>query len=294
MIGITWVWNFFIFHSKNIWNDSVAAWNSDKVFGLFKLPYAPNTIPIQDMFVLSIEIALILLIISIVWFWLGSMKQTVIAINKKTAKLTESHPIYALVYDVCKQSHHMKMPMVYIAANEERNAFALSKPFRSAIILNEGILAIPERELAWVIAHELGHIYYGDADSSALWISIRQVERFALKIRYYFLNLTYPILLKLPFMKIFSTPIYGILSMLIWITDLASKCSQYTFKILDSYAQRKMEYRADTFASKIINVQYGLNVLFRLDGCIEGNFDVFATHPPMKKRIQRLKNQFSC
>jgi len=287
MVGMA---NAFIFYAGSMWNDLVGNWNGDATFGgVLHLPYLPKHVDLIPYLMWSFEIAAFLLSLAILWFWLGSIRQSVRCMNVNAVKLNKEHPIYQLVKMVCDNAKGVRMPAVYLSPDQAMNAFALSKPFRSAIILNQGILSIPKPELAWVIAHELGHIRHGDADSSTLWLSIRQVERLANYARYLFIRMAYPLILRVPLFLLIAAPIRWLLSGLIYATDKAAKASQFIFLFIDRYAQREMEYRADAYACRVIKVKFGLDALYTLGGYIEGNYDAFASHPPVAKRMERLE-----
>jgi len=282
------LWGVTFTYVGPMWNDLVSSWNSDDLFGQVMIPYmtaAPSWI---EGFKLSGIIALVMLSTAIAVFWFEPISKSVKTVGK-CDRVDKEHPLYELVAEVCQKAAMKSVPRVYLMSSDQKNAFAISKPFRSVVIISQPLLTIDRDELAWIIAHELGHIYHGDSDSSALWISIMRIERVALHIRYWFLRLTYPVLMRVPPLRLFSTPIVLFLNLTVYASDFAIKATHKLFRILDSYAQRQMEYRADWYATQVIPACYGMSVLYDLGGMVEPSFDVFASHPPMEKRIERIK-----
>jgi len=282
------LWGVTFTYVGPMWNDLVATWNSDALFGQIKIPYMTSAPEWIKAFKISGIIALVMLSAAIAVFWFEPISKSVRAVGK-CEKVSKEHPLYELVAEVCKGAGFKSVPSVYLMSSDQKNAFAISKPFRSVVIISQPLLTIDRNELAWIIAHELGHIHYGDSESSALWIAIIRIERAALHMRYWFLRLTYPVLMRIPPLRLFSTPIALFLNLTVYTSDFAIKVTHKIFRVLDSYAQRQMEYRADWYATQIIPACYGMSVLYDLGGMVEPSFDVFASHPPMEKRIERLK-----
>jgi len=282
------LWGVTFTYAGPMWNDLASTWNSDALFGQVYMPYMASAPDWLEGFKVSVTVALVMLSMAICLFWLEPIKESVRAIGQ-CEKVSKEHPLYELVAEVCALAGIKAVPSVYLMASEQKNAFAISKPFRSVVIISQPLLNLERNELAWVIAHELGHIHYGDSDSSALWIAIMRVERLALHIRYWFLRLTYPVLMRIPPLRILSTPIAWFLNLTVYTSDMAIKVTHTFFRMFDSYAQRHMEYRADRYATQIIPACYGMSALYELGGMVEPAFDVFASHPPMNKRIEKIQ-----
>ena len=71
--------------------------------------------------------------------------------------------LYAMVQDLAMRAE-LPMPKVYIIPEEAPNAFATGRNPRNGVVaVTEGLLRILDRrEVAGVIAHELGHIKHRD------------------------------------------------------------------------------------------------------------------------------------
>ena len=286
MIILTW--DAMFNYAGPMWNDLVVTWNYDELFGRIQFPYITPAPSWTDAFKLSSLVAITMLSLAILMFWLEPIKRALIPMGK-CERVGKEQPLYQFVVDICDKAGVKSTPNIYVMDSPQKNAFAVSKPFRSVIVVSQPLLSIENNELAWVIAHELGHIHYGDSKSSALWMSIIRVERLALHLRYLFLRITYPILMRIPPLRLLSTPILWMLNITVYMSDLTSSMTHKLFRILDSYAQRQMEYRADQYASQIVPIHHGISILQKLGGMVEPTFDIFATHPPMQKRIERLQ-----
>lgn len=244
-----------------------------------------------------------------VWFMIAYFAQT--AIIRLT---TRSHPlnrkdnmrVYNLTENLCI-STGMQMPKLYVIDSTVLNAFASGIDQKSyAVTLTTGIIeTLDDRELEGVIAHELAHIR--NKDVRLLIISIIFVGIFAFLVE-----------------VLFRTLLHGNRSkkdnkgggMLILIALLVAVVI-YFFSILFKFAlSRNREYLADAGAVEMtkngpalasalrkISGNHDLEVsgddikqLFIENGPKEGKgffsglSGLFATHPPIEKRIAILEH----
>jgi heat shock protein HtpX len=244
-----------------------------------------------------------------VWFMIAYFAQT--AIIRLT---TRSHPlnrkdnmrVYNLTENLC-MSTGMQMPKLYVIDSPVLNAFASGIDQKSyAVTLTTGIIeTLDDRELEGVIAHELAHIK--NRDVRLLIISIIFVGIFAFLVE-----------------VLFRALLHGNRSkkdnkgggMLILIALLVAVVI-YFFSILFKFAlSRKREYLADAGAVEMtkngpalasalrkISGNHDLDVsgddikqLFIENGPKEGKgffsglSGLFATHPPIEKRIAILEH----
>jgi len=290
-VGIE-LWNNFVLFTGSSVNEMIDTWNNHDVFSsMAHIGYLHGNIQLEPCLVLSLEVAGCLLFFSILWVCFGSLHQSILSIEAEVTEIPQEHPLYILVKDVCVHAGHHRMPKVYISASNTLNAFALSKPFKSAIVVNYRLLDVPQKELAWVVAHELGHIHYGDAYSSNLWASTAIVENMSLYIRYYVMRIIYPILLRFPYLWVIGLPIIWMLELFTYLSDKISWCSQRLLAVIDCYAQRRMEYRADEYASHLIGGVHGIRILSHIGSGTntKKRFHLFDTHPRISKRIKRLE-----
>jgi heat shock protein HtpX len=245
-----------------------------------------------------------------IWFliaWAGHAAFIRLATGAKPLERKENKRIYNLVENLCI-SRGMKMPKVNLIEDDSLNAFASGIDEKSyTITLSRGIInKLNDEELEGVIAHELSHIR--NRDVRVLIISIIFVGIFAFLAEMAFRSLH--------FAGRGKKEKGGGAIMLIAIVVTAVA---YLISILLRFGiSRKREYLADAGAADMTKKPYALASALRKiagDPYIEAveNRDVaqlfidnptpsthksaswdnlFATHPPIQKRIELLE-QFS-
>lgn len=197
----------------------------------------------------------------------------------------------------------LPMPEVYILQNDQINAFAAgTSPENAAICVTTGALnQLSRDELQGVIGHEFGHIYNHDMKLS--------MKLAAMLMGFYFI-------FYLAF-KIFRFNSYtrdgrfggGILIALVLL--IGGALSYFAGKILSSMVSREREYLADASSVQFTRNPEGLIGALRkiqkeadrtempMTGLAFSHlyFDhysftnVFATHPPIEKRIAALEGK---
>lgn len=183
-------------------------------------------------------------------------------------------------------------PVVWLVNASNPIAFATSMSFgRSAIVLSTGICnALSPEALRFVIAHELGHIHYRDTDSSSMWVAAVRSLNVFMTLRYYLLMAAHNLFRALPGFRFLLT---GPIRLIHWLLALSAKVGlsigRFSFKLTDRWVSRHMEYRADAFAADVTDPAWGVLALTQLQGDGEPLFNgLFATHPPISSRIERL------
>jgi heat shock protein HtpX len=141
------VWLFFF--AINIYlNDEIVSFNIDTVHSgfLYSVPYV--TIGVVIWFLIA-------------WFSHSSMIQR--ATGSKPLERKENKRVYNLTENLCI-SRGMKMPKIYIIEDDSLNAFASGLSDKTfAVSLSRGIInKLEDDELEAVIAHELTHIINRD------------------------------------------------------------------------------------------------------------------------------------
>ncbi len=244
-----------------------------------------------------------------IWFliaWAGHSAFIRMATGSKTLERTENKRVYNLLENLCI-SQGMTMPKLYIIEDESLNAFASGiNPSSYSISLSRGIIdKLTDEELEGVMAHELTHIR--NRDVRLLIISIIFVGVFSFLAEMAFRSLR------------FGGRKSGkddkgtgaVILIAIAITAVA-----YLISILLRFGiSRRREYLADAGAAEITKKPYALAAALRKisgDPLIEAveNRDVaqlfidnpkpsahrsaswdnmFATHPPIEKRIALLE-----
>lgn len=91
-------------------------------------------------------------------FW-NSDKMVLRMQNAKPVSEHDAPELFALVRALAERAN-LPMPAVYIIGSDQPNAFATGRdPHHAAVAVSSGLLdSLNQRELAGVIAHELGHI----------------------------------------------------------------------------------------------------------------------------------------
>ena len=145
LLGLVWLFFFAI----NIYlNDEIVSFNIDTVHSgfLYSVPYV--TIGVVIWFLIA-------------WFSHSSMIQR--ATGSKPLERKENKRVYNLTENLCI-SRGMKMPKIFIIEDDSLNAFASGLSDKTfAVSLSRGIInKLEDDELEAVIAHELTHIINRD------------------------------------------------------------------------------------------------------------------------------------
>ena len=145
LLGLVWLFFFAI----NIYlNDEIVSFNIDTVHSgfLYSVPYV--TIGVVIWFLIA-------------WFSHSSMIQR--ATGSKPLERKENKRVYNLTENLCI-SRGMKMPKIYIIEDDSLNAFASGLSDKTfAVSLSRGIInKLEDDELEAVISHELTHIINRD------------------------------------------------------------------------------------------------------------------------------------
>ncbi len=238
-----------------------------------------------------------------IWFfiaWLGHSAFIRMATGSKPLERTENKRVYNLVENLCIQQG-MTMPAVYVIEDDSLNAFASginAKTF--SVSLSRGIInKLEDDELEGVIAHELTHIR--NKDTRLLIVSIIFVGIFSFLAEMALRSLR------------FSGGRKKDGGYIVLIAIAVTAICYFISLFLRFGISRSREYLADAGAAEWTKKPYALaNALKKVDEdpLIEAvkRSDVaqlfienpqtekksffsglFATHPPIKKRIELLE-----
>lgn len=247
----------------------------------------------------------------LIWFLIAYFANTSI-INSATGSVPlnrqDNKRVYNLVENLC-MSQGMKMPKINVINDDSLNAFASGIDERTyTVTLTRGIInKLDDQELEAVIAHELSHIR--NHDVRLLIISIVFVGIFAMVAQ---------VAMRSVYYSSFSgrkndkngTALLIILVMLVAAIG-------YFFSILMRFAiSRKREYLADAGAAEMTKNPLALASALRkisadpdieavkrddvaqlfiqhpgkqAESALSGLSGLFATHPPIERRIQILE-----
>ncbi|MDR2628363.1 MAG: M48 family metallopeptidase [Dysgonamonadaceae bacterium] len=257
------------------------------------------------------EVAPWVLGIVLVWFLIAYFANTHIIVRATHSKPLErknNGRVYNLVENLC-MSQGMPMPKINIIADRSLNAFASGINRRTyTVTLTEGIInRLDDRELESVIAHELSHIR--NHDVRLLITSIVFVGIFAMLA-----ELSFRMLLYAPRNRDKKGGGGGVI--VVFLLAIAVGLLGYFFSSLMRFAiSRKREYLADAGAAEMtknpaalasalrkISADPGLEAVTRNDVAqlfiehprakARGKSlfgSLFATHPPIEKRIELLE-----
>ena len=284
LLGLTWI--FCV----------VAFWNSD--------PEGYYYVTSGDAFR---SYAPMVLIATAIWFLIAYAFNTAMissATNSKPLERRENKRIYNLVENLC-MANGMTMPKVNVIEDRSLNAFASGINNKSyTVTLSRGIIdKLDDAELEGVIAHELTHIR--NRDVRLLIVSIIFVGIFTFIAQFAMRNFLYA-----PRRSSSKNDKSGAVILII-VAVLAA--IGYFFSLLLRFAiSRKREYMADAGAAEMTKNPHALaSALRKISGdpkiesvtrediaqmfiehplTKKGGFsELFATHPPIKKRIEILE-----
>lgn len=258
------------------------------VFLGFSVPYAPN----PSSFLLSLSftsLALTLLVLIVHLFSPLALMVKSLLRDQPYYRVDSTNQIYNLVEAVSTQEN-VKTPKVYVYSSGIPGAFCLSGAFSSAIIVSDSLCnTLNIGELSWVIAHEISHITHKDSLVNAFWISINRVLKLAKSGQIFFTDSVSKFLFTMhtPEIVVHLITIPFILIFFVgrWIEIL----SRFVFILIDRVFSRWTEYRCDREASLITPANYGVSALSKLMSGVEPGFDLFASHPATRDRINHIK-----
>ncbi|RLD14141.1 MAG: protease HtpX [Caldiserica bacterium] len=209
--------------------------------------------------------------------------------------------IYSIVRDVSRKAG-IKMPDVYLIEEKSPNAFATGRgPEKSAVALTTGIIEILNRdEFEGVIGHEISHIKNRDTlistiaatlagaimmlASIARWLAFfggfsRDDEDRPNLIVFLIIAILAPIAAMLIQMAISRQREYMADEGSAKITGKPLSLAKALSKLHESLKYRRMQVNHATAHLFIVNP-------------LRGDFisNLFSTHPPVEKRIERLKS----
>lgn len=210
--------------------------------------------------------------------------------------------LHRIVEDVAKLAG-MPKPRVYIVENESPNAFATGRnPDHAVVAATTGIMRIlNERELRAVIGHEMGHVRNRDILTSSIAATIAGAISYLGMLAFWFGGMFggndrnrggNPLIALM--IVIFAPIAAGILQMALSRTreyQADASGAEYTHdpealasalsKLQMGVSVRPMAQNAGTQATSSLYIVHPFSA--------EGIGNLFSTHPPIEKRIERLQ-----
>lgn len=197
---------------------------------------------------------------------------------------------YAIIRQLSKRAELPNVPKLYYVASSTLNAFAVGSRSAAAIAVTDGLLrTLSVRELAGVLAHEVGHIRNND-----LWIMnlADTMARVTGWLSYFGMFL---LILNMPLMMSGSAVVP-------WVLVLMLVFAPTFMSLLQLALSRAREFDADLSAAELSGDPLGLaSALEKLER-YQGRFweeiwfpgrripepSLLRTHPPTEERVRRL------
>ncbi|MBX9771781.1 MAG: zinc metalloprotease HtpX [Candidatus Obscuribacterales bacterium] len=216
----------------------------------------------------------------------------------QSVERSEAPELYEIVEDLAQRAQ-IPVPRIYVIPTESPNAFATGRdPYHSAIAVTEGIMRIMnKRELAAVLAHELGHVRNRDVLITTMAAVMASVVTMIAHFGFYLGG-------NRDDRNGSGNPLFSLL--LVILAPIAAS-------LINLAISRSREYQADKTGAEITDDPEALaNALAKLDkGSQQVPFtnvnpalsslyivkpnpqswfvNMFSTHPPIADRIKRLE-----
>jgi heat shock protein HtpX len=209
--------------------------------------------------------------------------------------------LFAIVRKLCSAAG-LPMPKIYIIPSDSPNAFATGRnPEHAAVAVTSGILRLLSREeLEGVIAHEVSHISNGDMVTMTLLQGvINAIVMFLARV------IAFAVTSRRDGDRD-SSPLMRYV-----ITVILEIALSFLGMIVLAWFSRFREFKADEGGAKLAGKEKMIAALERLKRTIEradltqvesvkafkissksSFFHLFATHPPLEDRINRLKELY--
>ncbi len=257
--------------------------------GGYLIPLPPSTSSVIETSLLFIGFLMagLLVIHSVI-----SMKKRIWnASGFRASRLPSDHFANTVVSSLRDESKGPRSA-VWVIPVDGVKAFALSGPvFGHAIVISQGIIStLPKDMIAWIIAHEYGHIRHGDTRGSSFWILAMRSVYLLDRTRIFLMNILLNLVRIMPILRAFTLPVFFLFRILVLISRFSIYVGKMVFLVFDRWASRKMEFAADEYAALTIGPDIGASLFEGMTGDIEPLFNgIFATHPPLSLRAVRLR-----
>jgi heat shock protein HtpX len=198
--------------------------------------------------------------------------------------------LYAILAELGRRAGLARIPRLYYLPSRMINAFATGRRDDAAIVLSHGLLSqLERREVAGVLAHELGHVVNGDIQVMAFADVVSRITGILALVGQLLLVLSVPALV----LGLDTPPMGAVLALLAGPTLSA---------LVQLALSRNREYEADRTAAELSGDPRGLaSALHKLERYQGGLWEqtvlpgrrlpdpsLLRTHPPTEERIARL------
>lgn len=201
--------------------------------------------------------------------------------------------VHDYVASLCRQ-HRVRPPRLWVAETPYLRAFVLSPPFRRAqLVVSRGVLSLPAPMVRWILAHEVAHLVYRDAERAHGWQRYLTGLAMANRLRTRLFRVLAWCAGGLPVVRHLLVRLLVLLDRLfarsLW---LGIRVGTLWYEGWARWASRRMEFRADAFAARQEGAEAGI-ALF--EGLADGDFEprpwraMWRTHPAPAERIRALR-----
>lgn len=273
---------------------------------LFGIGWAIGYLLNGDMYSGIITTAIVLVFYLPISYWTSSMQ--VLKMSGAKRLKYEDHPVLFDIVEELTIPARIPMPKIYVVYDKAPNAFATGvKPKKASVAVTTGLLNIVNREeLEGVIAHELGHIRNYDIRLMTVSVSLVSlivlIAEFGRRFMFFF-----------GYARRRSNNQLNMVLMLVALAFIIF--GPIAASAIRMAVSRNREYLADASAVEFTRNPEGLiRALAKISGAnidsrhakkeTEGMYIAnpfrkkrrkkksyfWSTHPPMEKRIERLKN----
>lgn len=207
----------------------------------------------------------------------------------------EDQPAKRHVEALCRQ-YRIRSPKMWEAQTDGIRAFVLSPPFRRPqLVVSRGVLALPTPIAHWILSHEVAHLVHRDAEQAHSWHRYLDGVSNLNRLRVKAFRLTTWLLLNLvPGLGLLLARLLVLLDRLFALAlSLGVKVGGAWFEVWSRWGSRRMEFRADAFASLHSGTEPGI-ALF--EGLAQASFEpmplvtVWRTHPTHAERARALRS----
>jgi heat shock protein HtpX len=213
------------------------------------------------------------------------------------AEAKRLEPLFSKVMDRAKKVNPRLDDRIslFLAEDDSMNAFAVG---RRTVVLNTGVLSLPNDQLAGILTHEVGHISHKDTDLRMAVMAGNGVVSLGFTVMRLIISLFTMLV------NIFARGgILGLVGMIFslaaqlfsFILSLAQRFWLFLGKFAMSYSARRQELRADEFS---VNCGAGkglsrfLSALLEQEGAQLKRSDLLSafmsSHPEMRARLVAL------
>ncbi len=266
---------------------------------IIALGYVITLATSPEYFTIIMIFAVIFSISYVLISFYNSDKIALASVNAKPASKEHYRMYHHLVEGICLASGLPK-PKLYVMENPQINAFASGRnPQHAVICVTTGALQkLDKHELEGVIAHELSHI--ANYDIRFMTLTAVLVGMVAIISQIFLRSLFFSSMGRGRGGNDNGKAIFMIIGIILAIL------APIAVMLVQLAISRKREYTADSSAVKFIRSPTGLihalekikqNKDMKVSGAVAPLFlakpgkssEIFQTHPPLEKRIERLK-----